>query len=113
MLEAGHDYVIRCVIPGHRDAGEMAVIHVTDSAGRPDHGTAPRPGSRAAGRVDGPRPRPRLRSRSLRAMRSSSTSPPPIAHRGERGVPIPVYGEDLTTLIGHLHLDRGFVPLGV
>ena len=29
QLEAGKDYVISCSIPGHRDAGEIAVIHVT------------------------------------------------------------------------------------
>jgi len=32
QLEAGHDYTIYCALPGHRQAGEVAVIHVTSAS---------------------------------------------------------------------------------
>jgi hypothetical protein len=40
-LEAGRDYVVHDVIPGHRDAGEVAVIHVTDGPAGPTVGPFP------------------------------------------------------------------------
>lgn len=48
--------------------------------------------------------------------RSALAGPAP-ADRLMQGVfrpaPIPVYGEDLTTVVGYMYPDKGFVPLGV
>jgi hypothetical protein len=113
VLAPGRDYEIGDVIPGHRDAGEVAVIHVTDGPSGPTRGPLPDPV-------------PELPDRSMDLARLPDYIewPPGYAKQldlshayratGARvRVPVPIYGEDLTTLIGHLRLDRGFVPLGV
>jgi hypothetical protein len=41
-----------------------------------------------------------------------STMPTVTSSRPEADI-APVYGDDLTTLVGHMYPDRGFVPLGV
>jgi hypothetical protein len=40
------------------------------------------------------------------------TLPTVTSSRPEGGI-APVYADDLTTLVGHMYPDRGFVPLGV
>jgi hypothetical protein len=41
------------------------------------------------------------------------TNMPSVSKEVPRLPDIPVYGEDLTSLVGHMVPDKGFVPLGV
>jgi hypothetical protein len=107
MLEAGRDYTIHCVIPGHRAAGMEAVIHVTDGPAGPTKGSPPT-------RDDG--------------LTDINTYPDYIETTEGDGRPayiklldytnvpeqpsFPVYAEDLVTVVGHVVAGRGFVALG-
>lgn len=112
-LAPGRDYEIGDVIPGHRDAGEVAVIHVTDGPSGPTRGPLPDPVPELP---DGSMDLARLPDYIAWAPGYAKQLDLAQAYRATGGrvrVPVPIYGEDLTTLIGHLRLDRGFVPLGV
>ncbi len=107
-LAPGRDYEIRDVIPGHAQAGERAVIHVTNGPPGPTKGPVlPPPGD---------------------VLQDLSTFPDYVAVAEVKDRPVfvkvldymplpgrspspPVYAEDLTTVVGHLVSGR-FVPLG-
>jgi hypothetical protein len=106
-LEAGRDYVIRdVVLPGHAQAGEMAVIHVTDGPARPTKGDY----------------------RGIDPPTDLQEAPDFIALHDQKGhvdgyVKVldyfparqpfaTVFADDLVTVIGRFSLQRGFVPLG-
>lgn len=41
------------------------------------------------------------------------TQAPRFVSESEPDLPVPVYGEDLNTVVGHLFPDKGFIPVGV
>lgn len=108
-LEAGRDYTIFCGLPGHREAGEVAVIHVTS-------GTSPTKGTMPAARSDGsvdPTQVPDFISTLDRSghivgylKREALLDP------SHDNTPVTVYGDDLKTVVGHMYPGRGFVPVG-
>jgi hypothetical protein len=98
-LRPGRDYVIHDFVPGHQQAGETATIHVIDGPPGPTKGWATDPGNpdylRVAGQVgDG------IYIKMLDTFAESAVDP------------IPAYGEDLVTLVGHWYDKSRFVPLG-
>ena len=96
--------------------GLVAVLALVACGLTPSRGTMPPPD--AAGDVD-PSAVPDFVAYAGRADRIIGWVPKeylldPGAHcRGPQCDPIPVYADDLRTLIGHDVPDRGFVPLGV
>jgi hypothetical protein len=108
-LAPGRDYVVHDIIPGHEQAGERAVIHVTNGPAGPTKGSISQlfedvgDGSQASEpdyvQVDTYGGRPVY-------VKRIDYLPP-----GGTGL-VPAYAEDLSTLVGHRDPQRGFIPLG-